>query len=518
MSKIFTSTFPDVEIPAVPIHEYAFARAEEFADRVALIDGPTGRSYTYAALHGAVKAFAGGLAAKGFGKGDTLAIVAPNIPEYAIVFHGATMTGGTVTTVNPTYGPSEIAHQFKDAGAKLVVTIEMFREACETAAAEVGGIDDIIILGEGAGGTSFFDYLGEPFDGEVSFDVANDVAVLPYSSGTTGLSKGVMLTHQNLTANIAQIIPPMDFTPGEGVALAVLPFFHIYGMQVLMNASLHMGGTLVTMPRFDLEQFLTLIQEHKVTHGYVVPPIVLALAKHPMIDNFDLSSLELVFSGAAPLSAELAKEASDRIGVPVVQGYGMTEMSPVSNLTPATNVKLGSSGLNVPNQELRVVDVKSGEDLDVDQEGELWYRGPHIMKGYLNNQKATDETIVADGWLRTGDIGKIDADGHVYITDRLKELIKVKGFQVPPAELEGLLLTHPGIADAAVIGVADEEAGELPKAFITMKPGQPEDADEIKAFVKEKVATYKQLGYVEFITEIPKSASGKILRRELRDR
>ncbi len=518
MSTIFTSTFDDVEIPDVPIHEYVFQRADEFADKVALIDGPTGRSYTFGALHGAVKAFAGGLAKRGFGKGDTLAIVAPNIPEYAIVFHGVTMVGGTVTTVNPTYGPEEIAFQLKDAGASLIVTIEMFREACEKAAADAGGIDDIVILGDTDGGTSFMEYLAEPFDGDVSFDCADDVAVLPYSSGTTGLPKGVMLTHRNLVANIAQIIPPMDFTPGEGVALAVLPFFHIYGMQVLMNAALHNGGTLITMPRFDLEQFLELIQEHDVTHGYVVPPIVLALAKHPIVENYDLSSLELVFSGAAPLSAELANEAAERIGCPVVQGYGMTEMSPVSNLTPPGRFKPGTSGLNVPNQELRIVDPESGKDLGVGEEGELWYRGPHIMKGYLNNDEATRETIVEGGWLRTGDIGMIDADGHVTITDRLKELIKVKGFQVPPAELEGILLTHPDVADAAVIGVPDEESGELPKAFVVRKPGTDVDEDGIKGHVAEHVATYKHLAFVEFVDEIPKSASGKILRRELRNR
>ena len=522
MSNIFTSRFDDVEIPDVPIHQYVFEHAEQFGDKLAIIDGPTGRSYTYSALAGAVKAVAGGLAAKGFGKGDTMAVVAPNIPEYAIVFHAVTMVGGTVTTVNPTYGAEEIAFQLKDAGASRAVTIELFRETVQQAAAEVGGLEDIILLGDadtsGDDVGSFMEYLAEPFDGDVSFDCANDVAVLPYSSGTTGLPKGVMLTHRNLVANIAQIIPPMDFQPGEGVALAVLPFFHIYGMQVLMNAALRNGSTLITMPRFDLEMFLSLIQEHQVTHGYVVPPIVLALAKHPMVEQYDLSSLELVFSGAAPLSAELGQEAADRIGCPVVQGYGMTEMSPVSNLTPAGQFKPGTSGLNVPNQELRIVDVETGKDLGVGEEGELWYRGPHIMKGYLNNQQATDDTIVEDGWLRTGDIGMIDEDGHVTITDRLKELIKVKGFQVPPAELEGLLLTHPDIADAAVIGVPDEESGELPKAFVTPKPGVELGEDDVKDFVAGKVATYKKLGFVEFIDEIPKSASGKILRRELRDR
>jgi 4-coumarate--CoA ligase len=514
---IFASTFSDVEIPDVPIHEYAFANADRFADRIALLDGPSGRSYTYAALKGAVASFAGGLAAKGFGKGDVLAIIAPNIPEYAIVFHGVSMAGGTITTVNPTYGPEEIAFQLKDAGAKIAVTIELFREAVEKAAAETGGVEDIVILGEGQGGTSFFEYLGEPLAESPAIDPANDVAVLPYSSGTTGLPKGVMLTHRNLVANICQMLPPMGFEEGKEVSLAVLPFFHIYGMQVLMNASLRIAGTLVTMPRFDLEQFLELIQEHEVTRGYVVPPIVLALAKHPIVDNYDLSSLELIFSGAAPLSASLAAEAGERIGCDVVQGYGMTEASPVTNLTPPGRFKSGTSGLNVPNQELRIVDPASGDDLDVGEEGELWFRGPQVMKGYLNNEEATRATLTEDGWLKTGDIGRIDEDGHVTITDRLKELIKVKGFQVPPAELEGILLTHADVADAAVIGIPDEESGELPKAYVVAKPDASPTVEDIKAHVAEHVATYKQLAEVEFIEAIPKSASGKILRRELRD-
>ena len=518
MARIFTSMFADVEIPDVPVHQYVFERADEFPDRVAILDGPTGRAYTFVELRNAVASFAGGLAAHGFGKDDTLAIIAPNIPEYAIVFHAVSMVGGTVTTVNPTYGPEEIAFQLSDAGATIAVTVELFRDNVEKAAAQAGGIRDIVLLGEGGGGTPFTDYLAAPFTAQVDIDPSNDVVVLPYSSGTTGLAKGVMLTHRNLVANMAQFIPPMGFEPGTEVSLAVLPFFHIYGMQVLMNASLRIAGTLITMPRFDLEQFLTLIQQHRVTRAYVVPPIVLALAKHPLVADFDLSSLDVVFSGAAPLSAELAAEAAARVGCDVVQGYGMTELSPVTNLTPPGAYKAGTSGVNVPNQELRIVDPDTGADLDVDQEGELWYRGPHVMKGYLNNEEATRATITDDGWLRTGDIGRIDADGHVTITDRLKELIKVKGFQVPPAELEGLLLTHPDIADAAVIGVPDEESGELPKAFVVPKPGTDVGVDDVKAHVAAHVATYKHLGEVEFIDAIPKSASGKILRRELRAR
>jgi 4-coumarate--CoA ligase len=297
----------------------------------------------------------------------------------------------------------------------------------------------------------------------------------------------------------------------------VLPFFHIYGMQVLMNFFLSKGATIVTVPRFDLEQSLGLIQEHKITRLFAVPPIVLALAKHPVVDTFDLSSLTQVFSGAAPLGAELAQEASDRINCEVVQGYGMTELSPVSHVTRMGGFKPGTCGVTVANTECRIVDVENGDDQDVGGVGEMWVRGPQVMKGYLNNPEATALTIDDDGWLHTGDVGFIDEDGHLTIVDRVKELIKFKGFQVAPAELEALLLTHPAIADAAVIGVPDDEAGERPRAFIVLKPGQDASADEITAFTAEHVATYKVVHDIVFTEEIPKSASGKILRRMLRD-
>ncbi len=301
------------------------------------------------------------------------------------------------------------------------------------------------------------------------------------------------------------------------MGLCFLPFFHIYGMQVLMNLSLACGATVVTMPRFDLEQALTIIQNSKVTRFFAVPPIVLALAKHPLVDQFDLSSLKQVFSGAAPLGAELAAEAAARVGCEVVQGFGMTELSPVSHCTVVGDFRPGTSGVTVPNTETRLVDPESGEDRGVGVEGELWVRGPQVMKGYLNNAEATRITIDEDGWLHTGDIAVVDEFGHVSIVDRLKELIKYKGFQVPPAELEALLLSHPKIADVAVIGVADEEAGEVPKAFVVPVPGSELTVDEVQAHVAQHVASYKQVRLVEFVETIPKSASGKILRRMLRD-
>ena len=460
-----------------------------------------------------IKAFAGGLQAKGFGVGDTLAIMAPNVPEYAVVFHGVAVAGGTNTTLNPTYTADEIRHQLQDSGATLLVTIEMFLETAK-AAIEGTKVTEIITLEGIEGTTPITEVFGDPIE-QVPVDVADHVVVLPYSSGTTGLPKGVMLTHRNLVANIVQCEPLLRYD-AEDVAIAALPFFHIYGMQVLMNGLLANGVRVLSMPRFDLEVALKTIQDEKVTWFFAVPPMVLAFAKHPLVDQYDLSSLQTVFSGAAPLGAELAQEAAERIGCEVVQGYGMTELSPVSHATPPGNFKAGSSGLTVANTECRLVSA-DGEDQDVGGRGELWVRGPQVMKGYLNNKQATDDTIDADGWLHTGDVAELDENGHYSIVDRVKELIKYKGFQVPPAELEALLLTHPQIADCAVIGIPDDEAGELPKAFIVAAPGQELSAEDVQGFVADKVASYKKIRIVEFIDEIPKSASGKILRRFLRD-
>jgi acyl-CoA synthetase (AMP-forming)/AMP-acid ligase II len=517
---IHRSPLPDVEIPDEALTTYALYRARDLGDKPALIEGPTGRVLTYAALDQAVRALAGGLVARGFAKGDVLALMAPNLPEYAVVFHGVAFAGGVITTINPTYTEREVHHQLLDSGATILVTVPPFLETGLRAAAGTP-VTAVHVLGahpgqdlpEGA--SAFPGLLGEPLAEQVPVS-PDDVVALPYSSGTTGVAKGVMLTHRNLVANIAQVLVPAQMREDEKV-IAVLPFFHIYGMQVLMNTGLRAGATTVTMPRFDLEQFLRLHQDYGITRSFVAPPIVLALAKHPIVDQFDLSALEQVFSGAAPLSAELAEEAGKRLNAEVVQGYGMTELSPVSHLTPPGYYKAGSVGVTAPNTESRIVDPATGEDLGFDEDGELWVRGPQVMKGYHNNPEATAITLDPDGWLHTGDIGHIDADGHVYVVDRLKELIKYKGFQVAPAELESLLLTHPAVADAAVIGVPDAEAGEIPVGYVVLKPGGQASAEELQSYVGEQVASYKQLRRIELTDAIPKSASGKILRRVLKD-
>jgi len=354
-------------------------------------------------------------------------------------------------------------------------------------------------------------------DGEVpavAIDPRNDLVALPYSSGTTGLAKGVMLTHRNLVANMCQM-DGLDYFHQDDILLCVLPLFHIYGLVVVLNMGLHLGATIVMMPRFDLDQFLGLIQKYRVTLSHIVPPIVLKLAKDPVVDNYDLSSLKTIFSGAAPLGPELTRDCIKRIGCSVRQGYGMTETSPVTHSSPAdpTKTKLGSVGPPAPNTECKLVDPVTGEELGPLEEGEVCVRGPQIMRGYLNNPEATAHTIDADEWLHTGDIGYADEDGHCFIVDRVKELIKYKGFQVAPAELEAILLTHPSVADTAVIPCPDDEAGEVPKAFVVLK--QDVSAEELMRFVAEQVAPHKKIREVEFIEQIPKSLSGKILRRVL---
>lgn len=512
-----SSPLPDVEIPEVSVAQHVLERAADFGDKPALIDGPSGRTITYAQFADLTTRFAGGLRAAGFGPGDVLAIMSPNLPEYAVLFHGTALAGGTVTTVNPTYTAEEVHHQLADSGAKLLVTIPMFLEVATQGAAETS-VETIYVLGEAVeGAASVFDLIGEPIEDPPSVDPLEDVVALPYSSGTTGLAKGVMLTHHNLVSNIEQVLAASE-VDGSDVFMAVLPFFHIYGMQVPMNTALRAGATIVTMPRFDLEDFLRLHQEHGITRSFVAPPIVVALAKHPVVDQYDLSSVQQFFSGAAPLSGELAHEASQRLGCEVVQGYGLTELSPVSHLTIQGGFKPGSVGVTAPSTQTRIVDPVSGEDLGPGVDGEIWVRGPQVMKGYLNNEPATVATITEDGWLKTGDVGHVDEDGHLFVVDRLKELIKYKGFQVPPAELEALLLTHPAVADAAVIGLPDEEAGEIPAGYVVLKPGAEASPEEIQSFVAEHVATYKQLRRLTIVEEIPKSASGKILRRVLRDR
>lgn len=513
---IITSPFEDAQIPDTALTPYVLERAAELGDKPALIDGPSGRTISYKQLADMIHKTAAGLHQRGFGKGDVFAIYSPNLPEYAVAFHAVSLLGGINTTINPLYTVKELTVQLKDAGAKFLLTAPDFLDNA-LQAAQSTGIEEVFVFGEAEGATPFADLMENDGDvPEVEIDSAKDLVALPYSSGTTGISKGVMLTHRNLVANIAQL-EGME-QPGEADTLiAILPFYHIYGLLIILNSSLRNGATTVTLPRFDLEQFLQILQDHQVTRAHLVPPVVLALAKHPLVDNYDLSHLQVIMSGAAPLSEELSAECAKRLDCIVKQGYGLTETSPVTHVMPDEHghERLGSVGLVIRSTEARIIDTVSGEDLGADQRGELLIRGPQVMMGYLNNPEATANTIDTEGWIHTGDIAYMDDGGYFYVVDRLKELIKYKGFQVAPAELEALLLTHPAIADAAVIPSPDEEAGDLPKAFVVLKPEQSATADEVMEFVAGQVSPQKKIRLLEFVETIPKTASGKILRRIL---
>jgi acyl-CoA synthetase (AMP-forming)/AMP-acid ligase II len=512
---IFKSPHPDVVIPDTSLTEFVLGKADRLGDKVAIVDAGSGRSYTYRQIAGGVRRLAAGLRARGFRKGDVLAIMSPNLPEYPIAFHGVATAGGVNTTLNPTYTADEIAFQLNDSKARLLITIPPLVGKAQEAAAK-SKVEEIIVFGEAEGAVPFASLLVDGKAPEVRIDPAKDLVALPYSSGTTGFSKGVMLTHRNLVANLVQTSACLEISEDEKF-MAFLPFFHIYGMTVIMNQGLYHGVTLVSMPRFELEPCLQAVQDYKVTRFFLVPPIVVLLAKHPAIDKYDLSSVTRAFSGAAPLDAETAQAASDRIGCRLSQGYGLTETSPVSHIVADNETPVpGSVGSTVPNTECKIVDVATGKELGRNEDGEIWIRGPQVMKGYLNNEEATRNSIDADGFFHTGDIGHINDHDQYFIVDRLKELIKYKGFQVAPAELEALLLSHPNIGDVAVIGVLDEEGEEVPKAFVVLK--EPTSPEEIMEFVAARVAPHKKIRRVEVVDQIPKSPTGKILRRILRDR
>jgi acyl-CoA synthetase (AMP-forming)/AMP-acid ligase II len=507
----FRSPFPDVTIPNVPLTDYVLGGIAAYGHRPALVDGSTGHAITYSELAEGIRRLAAGLSLLGIRKGSVVAIYAPNLPDYAVVFHAVARLGAMLTTVNPAYTAEELTFQLRDSGAHLLVTTAALLPCAREATAAVGQPIEIVTLDRADGVATIADVAVDADPPAVAIDPAHDVVVLPYSSGTTGLPKGVMLTHRNLLANLVQIDAIEN---SEMRALVgVLPFFHIYGMVVVMNLGLLRGATCVTLPRFDFEAFLRILQDWPIALAHIVPPIAVALAKHPVVDQYDLKHLRWLFSGAAPLGPQVTEAVEKRLGVRVRQGYGMTEASPATHYTVPGADRPGKIGPLMPCTEGRIVDPETGRDLGVGEAGELWVRGPQVMKGYLNNPEATARTVDADGWLHTGDIGIVDEDGYLQVVDRLKELIKVRGFQVAPAELEALLLKHPNIADAAVIPVPDPEAGEVPKAVVVVR--EPMSPEAVMAFVEAHVAHYKRLRQVAFADSIPKSPSGKILRRVL---
>lgn len=520
-NTIFKSKFEDVKIPEITFSEYVLDKIHEHGSKDAIVDGDEGMGLTFDDVGILTRKIAKGLQMDGLEKGDVVCIFCPNIIYYPVIFHGVLLAGGIVTTSNPLYTWEELRHQLIDSGSKYVISVPLYvdkvRQAMKNARMDqnklyvVGSIED----------TKSFEYLIDN-DGmytKVDINVKGDVAVLPYSSGTTGLPKGVCLSHYNLVANLEQfkLLESTHFKSDE-VLVGVLPFFHIYGMIAVLNLGLVSGVTVIAMSRFEMEKFLYCVETYKISWAHLVPPIIIGLAKHPAVSNYNISSLRSIGSAAAPLGKELQEELSHKLGINIRQGYGMTELSPVSHIVPYGTIKYGSCGLLAPNCEVKIIDVDTNQCIGVGQRGEICIRGPNVMLGYLNNIEATKNTIDGEGFIHTGDIGYVDEEGYYYIVDRLKELIKYNGYQIAPAEIEALLITHDAVADAAVVGINVDEMGEIPKGYIVLRQGKSITSDELCKWLGERVAPYKKLrGGIEFVRSIPKSASGKILRRVLRD-
>ncbi|ORX68967.1 acetyl-CoA synthetase-like protein [Linderina pennispora] len=534
------SLAPSIAIPSVDLPTFFFNTVKNstlFGQKPELpFLVSESKTLSFADLEKLTNALASGLFNNtGLNKGDTLLVVLPNNVYYPAITLATQMVGAVVTTANPLYTARELAHQIKLTGAKMVVSIDAkvpaIKEAVNSAASSIP--DNLIFTLDGA--NPIFNILStKPFPRvylRTEEETKNALSFIVFSSGTSGNPKGVMLSHRNVVANITQnlAVDKSDKYLTDAYAhiepnahmIAVLPFFHIYGLTCIMHLQLCQGRPLVIMPQFDLEKFCQLVQQYRCRAAHLVPPIILGLTKSPVVKRYDISSLLFINSGAAPLTKELQQEAQKVLGFPVCQGYGLSESSPVITRISPGKVVYGSSGQLIPNMTAKVID-DDGKEVGPGEVGELCYRGPNIMVGYLKNPAATAETLDSEGYLHTGDVGYIDKDGYNFITDRKKELIKYKGFQIPPAEIEGLLLDHPAILDAAVIGVYDDtRATEVPKGFVVIKPNANKTGivDEIHSWLNSRVTHYKRLrGGIEVIDAVPKSATGKILRRVLKER
>lgn len=535
MVKIYKSEVPTIEIPKISSYDLIFTKNTNYnEDKIIYIDVESGATRTMGQLKKRVDSYAQGFYnnLKFLKRNDVVCMFSSNHLEYPALVHGLLRVNLTVTPANPTYQPDELAHQLIDSNSKAIFCIEATLPTVLKAAKLANIPNDKIFLIH-----SDFDFRdkklavnfrslldirsSEPIPKSVTDytleDICNKYSYLCYSSGTTGKSKGVMSSQYNMVSNCLQIVNSQQHFDGkekDGVVSGILPMFHIYGLQFLLHVSLVNPYVVLIYKRFDLEEFVKSIDTYKMTYAVIVPPIVVALAKYQNKKKFDLSSLKMITSGAAPLGGELATITSKKYRCSVVQGYGMTESSPCTLLASKNDKDPSSCGRLVCNVEARIVDPSTGKDVE---RGELWLKGPNIMLGYLNNAKATKETIDSDGWLHTGDVAECKGS-HFYIVDRIKELIKYKGFQVAPAELEAHLQANPEIADAAVIGHPDYEAGELPRAYVVLRKENTLTARQVRDYVDAKVGATKRLrGGVIFVKSIPKSASGKIIRRNIRE-
>ncbi|XP_068638490.1 4-coumarate--CoA ligase-like 1 [Aristolochia californica] len=522
---IFRSHYPAVPVPNLTLPEFVLQDADRYADKVAIIEPVTGKAFTYGEVVRDTARFANALRSTvRLKKGGVVVVVLPNVAEYPVIALGIMAAGGIFSGANPLAHPSEIRKQVEDAEAAAIVT-----SGCVYG--KVSGLGPelpIIVIGEERveGAMHWDDLLSTEEASGAAVASQDDLCALPYSSGTTGASKGVMLTHRNLVANLCSTLFAVEEEiVSQVTTLGLMPFFHIYGTVGICCATLRNKGKVVVMGRFELRTFLSALIAHEVNFAPIVPPIMLALVKNPIVQEFDVSRLKLnaVMTAAAPLAPELLSAFEEKFpGVQVQEAYGLTEHSCIT-LTHGDPKrehgisKRNSVGFILPNLEVKFVDPETGKSLPKNTPGEVCVRSQSVMKGYYRKNEETERTIDPEGWLHTGDIGYIDEDGDIFIVDRIKELIKYKGFQVAPAELEAILLTHPSVDDVAVVPLPDQEAGEVPAACVVMNPNATETEEDIMNYVASNVATYKRVRVVQFVDTIPKSHSGKIMRRLLRD-
>ncbi|VVC32610.1 AMP-binding, conserved site,AMP-dependent synthetase/ligase,AMP-binding enzyme, C-terminal domain [Cinara cedri] len=533
-SVILESPFGSVKPVDLTLPEYIWKNVENWEDKPMITCGSSGRTYTYGEGRMICRLFASTLISKlGLKKGDVVGLLLPNIPEYVFAIHGALEAGLVVTFVNPLYTAMEVKRQFENAQVKLCMTISLLLPVIQEVAPSLKNYTGTIVFGgeevanEKNRVYDFKTIVSGQSPEELPESYPDEVALLPYSSGTTGLPKGVMLTHRNCAVNLEQCIHKeiISYMPTTDMyqerVLSVLPFFHIYGFNGILNGVLAHGLHMITIPKFTPESYIECVFKFKPTFLFVVPSLLLFLASHPSVKPEHLSSIKEITCGAAPASKALIDSFLHKAqkDIRIRQGYGMTESSPVSLYTrvslPAN--KTGSTGQLVQSTQARVISLIDGKDLGPHKSGELLVRGPQVMVGYLNNEKATKETVDKDGWLHTGDVAYYDEDEYFFIVDRTKELIKVKGNQVSPTELENLISELKEVADVAVVGIPDVLSGEIPRAFVVKRPGSSIDEKTILNHVAKNVVAYKKLaGGVKFLDIIPRNPSGKILRNELK--
>ncbi|RLG92438.1 MAG: long-chain fatty acid--CoA ligase [Candidatus Hecatellales archaeon] len=535
---------PKIDYPRIPLFGLLEEASEKYPENVALIF--EGFKITYRRLKELTDRFASALHSLGVRKGDVVALFLPNVPQFVIGYYGVLKAGGVVTALSPLYKEKEVEYQLKDSEAVMVIVLDLLYPTLKNVLGKTK-VKKVIVTSISEYLPSAKKILGKIFRKIPSLKVRKeervyffreilaeyppkppkvevkpeDLAILQYTGGTTGVPKGAMLTHANLVANAIQCKYWIPEKTGEGVILGVLPLFHIYGMTVVMNLCIANCSTMVLLPGFEVEKVLKTVEKYKVTEIPGAPTMYTLIVNHPKASKYDLSSVKFCISGAAPLPPAIQKKFMELTGGVLVEGYGLTEASPVTHANPLDKtmktVKIGSIGIPWPDTEAKIVDVETGmRELPPGEVGELIVKGPQVMKGYWKNPRETEEAL-RDGWLYTGDIGRMDEDGYFYIVDRKKDLIKYKGYSVYPREIEDVLYENPAVKLCAVIGKPDPVAGEIPKCFIVLKEGMKVTEKEIIDFVRGRVAPYKVIREVEFRKDLPTTITGKVLRRVLRE-